>query len=131
MTKAYLTPPKGIKVANGGKMRHGQIIGGTDTMTPCQRSLNSSSPLHPRNGAAKVTAVAQPVPGQKRQTPDAVFTGPGQSALDDEPNLPMKHHQVMAPIHPGMTDKQRAKIDPVANDPSVILNDAAALGRKA
>jgi hypothetical protein len=28
MTKAYLTPPRGITLPNGGKMQHGMIIGG-------------------------------------------------------------------------------------------------------
>jgi hypothetical protein len=41
MSKAYLTPPRGIKLPNGGKMQHGMIIGGSDTMQQ-PRKLNSS-----------------------------------------------------------------------------------------
>jgi hypothetical protein len=85
-----------------------------------------------RAGAPKHIVDAQPVPGQKRQSGDGVYTGPGQTySLDDEKELPIKSHAKSIPVHPGMTDKQRAKIHPVVNDPNAILNDAANLGRKA
>ena len=95
------------------------------------RKLNSSTPEGiARAGAPKRIVDAPPVPGQKRQTPDSVFTGPGQTKLDDEPNLPIKSHAKPIPVHDGMTSKQRAAIHPVANDPGEILADAARLGRK-
>jgi hypothetical protein len=132
MTKAYLTPPRSIKLPNGSRMNFGQVIGDAKMTGPYQRSLNSSSPFHPRNGAPKRAAVeAPPVVGQKRQTPDSVFTGPGQSALDDEPNLPIKSHAKPIPVHSGMTNKQRAALDPVANNGDAILQDAVRMARPA
>jgi hypothetical protein len=126
MTKAYLTPPKGIRLPTGGRLRFGMIIGG-DPMQNVQRPLNSS--VHPRNGSPKRTVEAQPVPGMKRQTPDSVFTGPGQSALEDEPNLPIKSYEKPIPLHPSTTAKQRATIDP-SNDPKAILSDASNMARR-
>jgi hypothetical protein len=92
---------------------------------------NAASRLDPRNGAPKVTAIAQPVPRMVRQTPDSVFTGPGQSSLDDEPNLPIKSHTKPVPLHPSTPARIAAKVHPVANDPGAVLRAAANLGRKA
>jgi len=131
MTKAYLTGPRGIKLPSGRKMQHGQITGGDPMVSPYQRSLNSASPFHPRNGAAKRTVEAQPVPGQRRQTSGELAAYHHGQALNDEPNVPLKTYEQKIPVHPGMTDKQRAAIHPVANDPHAILQDAANLGRKA
>lgn len=108
-------------------MQHGMIIGGD----PMQRPLNSSSLLHPRNGAAKKTVDAQPVPGMVRQTKPSHDFLHG-SPIDDEPNTPLapKSHESKIPVHPGMTDKQRAGVHPIYNDTGEILHDAANLWRK-
>jgi hypothetical protein len=86
-----------------------------------------------RTGAPKHIADAAPVPGQRSRIgpSHAAYTGPGQVALDDENEPPIKNHTRAIPLHPATTPKQRAAVHPVANDPNVILQDAANLGRKA
>src|SRR6185437_11759287 len=153
MTKAYLTGPRGIMLANGARMQHGQIIGGNPMQKNPQRPLNSASPMKTlnvgtlpaapqrpapggeyniaRHGAPKNIADALPVPGQRSRigASHAAYTGPGQATLDDEPNLPLKDHAKAIPLHPSTTPKQRAAVHPVANDPNAILQDAANVGR--
>lgn len=123
MTKAYLTPPRGIKLPNGGKMQHGMIIGGD----PMQRKLNEAYNIA-RGGAPKRTVDAQPVPGMVRQTKGELGCHHGIT-VDDAPNVPLKTYEQKISVHSGMTDKQRAAVHPVANDPKAILSDAARLGR--
>jgi hypothetical protein len=66
MTNAYLTPPKGIKVANGGKMQHGMIIGGSDTMNKNpQRGLNTACNIA-RDGKPKRPVVGGVHDDQKK-----------------------------------------------------------------
>jgi hypothetical protein len=93
-----------------------------------QRPLNSTYNIA-RDGAPKTPTVAQPVPGQVRQTTPSHEWKHG-APLDDEKEPPIKSHERPIPVHPGTTPKQRAAIHPVANDPKVILTDAANLGRK-
>jgi hypothetical protein len=124
MAKAF-EPPKAIKLPSGGRLRLGMIIGGTDMMN--QRPLNQPYNIA-RDGAPTRTTVAQPVPGQKRQTsgePAAYHHG---VTVDDMPRT-IKTFTGKMPIHPGMTDAQKAKVHPVANAPKVILADAANLGK--
>jgi hypothetical protein len=94
-----------------------------------QRPLNSASPLHPRNGAPKRTAVAQPVPGQKRQRTGEPHPYHHGVTVDDAPNK-SKTFTGTIPVHPGMTSKQVDALHPTANNGSEILRDAANLGRK-
>jgi hypothetical protein len=152
MSKAYLTGPRPIKLANGTTLRNGQIItGGNDMITP--RKLNSSYPMNKlspgtlpaasprpaptgdeniaRAGAPKRAPVdAVPVPGQKPQSGDGVYTGPGQKPVDDEREPPMKSSERVAPVAFGMSDAQRKSH---AESPSgnAVLVEAANLGRKA
>jgi hypothetical protein len=130
MTKAYRTPPKGIKLPNGSKMQFGQLIGGTPMYN--QRPLNSSSPLHPRNGAPKNTATEfAPVINHRSRTAHGpgVITG---NAHEDEPLEKDYVGRGQVPVHPGMTDKQKAEHDPNgANSASAVLTEASLLGRKA
>jgi hypothetical protein len=134
MAPAYRTPPRAIRLPNGSKMQHGQIIKGVDTMKPHQMQRSS---MHadkigrdPRRVPKNSDAPIAISPGMKRQTPDSVFTGPGQTKLDDEPNLPIKSHAKPIPIHGGMTEQQVNKFhSTAANHPTVILQDAANLGK--
>lgn len=92
-----------------------------------QRRLNSSF-TGARDGAPKKLVAAPPVHGQQRQTkgePAAFHHG---VTVDDTPNT-TKSFTGEIPLHPGVTDAQRAKVHPVVNDPKVILTDAANLGR--
>jgi hypothetical protein len=125
MTKAYLTPPKGIKLHTGGKMRLGQIIGGNPMFKNPQRPLNTS--LHPRDGRTQTEFA--PVINHRSRTAHGpgVITG---NAHEDEP-LEKTYSGKSVPVHPGMTDKQRAAVHPVANDPKMVLAEASNLGRKA
>jgi hypothetical protein len=137
--------PRPIKLANG-RLSHGQYF--TTEEKPMDNSQKgamlramkvgelpaararapSAGELARASGAAKRIAKAEPAPGMVRQTSDAFYTGPGQSHLNDEPNLPIKSHIKPVAIHDGMTHEQRAKID-WANDPKNVLDDAARLGR--
>jgi hypothetical protein len=47
----------------------------------------------------------------------------------DEPNVPLKSYEKPIPVHNGMTDRQRAKLDPVADNAKNILTDAANLAK--
>jgi hypothetical protein len=95
-----------------------------------QRSLNSSSPLHPRNGEPKRTAVVATVPGMVRQTKPSHDFLHGQ-ALDDSAPDKAGHSGTNVPIHSGMTAKQVSALHPIADSGSEILREAANLGRKA
>ena len=94
------------------------------------RKLNTAFDIA-RDGAAKVTTIAQPVPGQVRQTKpshDFLHGAP----ISDEPNTPLapKSYEKSIPIHGGMTKQQVEKFTSTgANDPNLILRDAANLGR--
>jgi hypothetical protein len=129
MTKAYLTPPKAIRLPSGGRMRLGMIIGGEPIMQNPQRPLNSALNIA-RDGAPKRVVEAQTVPGQKRQTKGEPHPYHHGVSIDDTPNLPIKAHTKSIPVHSGMTEAQKAKLHPIANDPSEILRDASNLGRK-
>lgn len=154
MTKAYLTGPRGIKLANGARMQHGQIIGGNPMQKNPQRPLNSASPMKTlnvgtlpaapqrpapgegegmaRTGAPKNIAEAAPVlPGQRSRTVGEPHPYLHGQTVQDEPNVPLKTYEQKIPLHPSTTSKQRAALHPVANDPHAILQDAANLGRKA
>jgi hypothetical protein len=91
------------------------------------RKLNTA--YDARNGAPKVITNAAPVVGQRSQTGPShnAYTGPGQAALDDEKELPVKSHERVAPVAFGMSQaKQDAS--PSGND---VLTKAANLGQKA
>jgi hypothetical protein len=92
-----------------------------------QRPFNSS--LHPRDGAPKRTAVVQPVPGQKRQTAGQPHPYHHGVSVEGGAGIPPKTFTGKIPVHDGMTDAQKAKVHPVVNNASVILNDASNLGR--
>lgn len=99
-----------------------------------QRTFNSSQPpMDPpniaRDGAPKKTQTEIPIkPGMRRQTPDSFYTGPGQSMMDDEKELPLKNHLRPVGHHSGMTDAQIVK---VVNNPTAgqILDEASRLGK--
>jgi len=96
-----------------------------------QRPLNSASPLHPRNGAIKRTQTEIPTsPGMKRQTQGEMHPFKHGMPLDDEPNSPLPHHAIVAPVHPGMTKAQTDKhlAGPSGN---AVLTDASRLGKPA
>jgi hypothetical protein len=122
----YLTGPRGIKLPSGAKMQHGQIIGGD----PMQRKLNTAYNVA-RDGAPKNIPDAPIKPGMKRQTSGELAAYHHGVSVDDTPNVPLKSYEKPIPVHAAMTDKQRANIHPVANDPHAILQDAANLGRRA
>lgn len=86
-----------------------------------------------RTGAPKNIASAPIKPGMKSQTrPDGVHSWlHGQAApLQDESEPPLKTSERKIPLHPATTDKQRATVHPIANDPNEILTDAQHLGRR-
>ncbi len=80
-----------------------------------------------REGAEKKLTTPAIAHGQKRQTAPSHDWLHG-APIDDEPNTPLapKSYESRVPIHPGMTNKQRAAIHPVANDPSEILRQRVA-----
>jgi hypothetical protein len=129
MTKAWQTPPRTFRLANGGRLAHGQIIRGvTDMKTNPQRPLNTTY-AHKigRNGAPKNIVDAPIAHGMKRQT-KGTFGFHHGVAVQDEP-MTTKTFDASKPIsvHPGMTDKQAARhaATPSAND---VLSSAARLG---
>ena len=129
MAPAYRSTPKGIVLKNGNRLNYGQLFPAKEG-NQMQRPLNSSSPLHPRNGAPKRTTVAAPVPGQRSRTApshDYLHGAP----LDDEREPPIKAYERTIPLHPSTPKRIADKVHPVANDPKAILRDAANLGRKA
>lgn len=116
-----------------------------------QRPLNSASPMKSLNvgtlpaapvrsrtegegiaraGAPKRTVDAPIKPGMTRQSSGEPHPYLHGVTVQDEPNAPLKSYEQKIPVHPGMTDEQRAKID-ASNDPNAILQNAANLGRKA
>ena len=70
---------------------------------------------------------AAPVPGMRRQTQGPLAAYHHGVALNDEPNVPLKSYEKPIPIHPGMTDKQRAEVHPIGNSAREVFLDAAAL----
>jgi len=96
-----------------------------------QRAASSGDHNISRDGAEKRTVAAPIKPGMTRQTPDSFYTGPGQTALEDEPNLPIKSHEKAIPLHPATPSRVAEQVHPIANDPGEILRDAARLGRPA
>ena len=128
MAKTYLTPPKAIRLANGARMQHGQIIGGDMTQKPQQRPLNQAYNIA-RDGAAKITPEAPIKAGMKRRT-----TGEELSAFHhgitvrDEPNT-VKSFTRETPHH----DATPRTGDRDFHDPKLgaaVLNEAASLGRR-
>jgi hypothetical protein len=98
-----------------------------------QRRLNSSSlPKDPpnlaRDGAKKLLTDPAIVAGQKRQTTGELAAYHHGVSVDDEPNT-TKSYESKTPIHPGMTARQKAGVDPVADSGSEILKAAGRLGR--
>ena len=83
-----------------------------------------------RDGAEKITPAAPVKPGMARRTTGEMSPHIHSQTVNDEPNVPFKSYEKI-PVHPGMTAKQRAAIDPYANDPAEILANASRLGRKA
>jgi hypothetical protein len=129
---------KGIKLPNGNRLSHGQLFTTTEgnpmDRNQIQRPLNSS--MHRdrvgRDGRIeKRTNIAAPVPGMVRQTKPSHDFLHG-SPIDDEPNTPLapKSYEKPIAIHPGMTDKQRAALHPVANSAKTILTEASTLRPK-
>lgn len=146
MSKAWQTPPKAIRLANGARLTHGQIIGATNMITP--RKFNSSHPMAKLNvgtlpaaparpgpggdaniaraGAPKRIVDAPPVPGQKRQTSGDVHPYLHGQAVDDE--VPEKSFASAAPIHPAM------KSNPLRGEHkdglgNAVLTEGSNLGR--
>jgi hypothetical protein len=95
-----------------------------------QRPLNSSSDHNiARSGAPKrVQEVIPPAaPNMKRQTaPSHEFLH--GAPVDDEADKRLKTYETKIPVHPGMTEKQRAALHPIADNPSEILREASNLG---
>jgi hypothetical protein len=94
-----------------------------------QRPLNSSSPLHPRNGAPKNPATDNvPVAHgmRSRTAPHSAVSG---SPFDDEP-LQKTYEGVQVPINPG-THPSLTKSNQrgIPGDGNAILHEAARLGR--
>jgi hypothetical protein len=134
MTKAWQTPPKAIRVANGGRMRLGQIIGGSDTMQQKQiLQRNMRRDQIGRDGrvpkVAETTATIPVSPGMKRQTKGEIGFH-GGVAVDDLPNVGLKSYEKPIPIHSGMTAAQRDEVHPYANSAKEILTDAQHLGKR-
>jgi hypothetical protein len=117
MTKAYRETKKGIILPNGNRINMGQLFPRKENnMTP-QRPLNSCSPLHPRNGAPKNIVQAPPVAGQRSRTAPSHEYLHGQTAVQDERELPIKNFENSIALHPATTPKQRATLDQ-SNSPS-------------
>ena len=77
-----------------------------------QMSIPSTSPLHPRNGAAKRQYIPAVVFGQRRASQGVLSPHIHGIALQDEPNIPFKSYEKPVEAHSGMTDRQKAKFDP-------------------
>jgi hypothetical protein len=146
---AWQTPPKAIRLANGARLTHGQIIGATNMITP--RKFNSSHPMAKlnvgtlpaapartitsgeglaRTGAPKDIRDAPVSPGMKRQTAPSASYLHGAPAIDDEKEQPIKTSERAIPPAYGM------KSDPLRGEHkdglgNAILKDASNLGRKA
>jgi hypothetical protein len=131
MSKAYLTPSKAIRLANGARLTNGQLIIGGNDMQNIQRRLNSSTPEGiAREGAAKKVATPQPVAGHKSQVKGDVHPWLHGQTLDDEKSraLPQKSHTKPTGYHTGTTDKQIIA-DMSSATASEVLHDARRLGR--
>ena len=88
MTKAYLTGPRGIKLPNGSRLQHGQIIGGDPMQNNPQRGLNTAYNVA-RDGAPKRTEAAPVKPGMTRQTKGDLHPYlHGQAAMQSVWNTP-------------------------------------------
>jgi hypothetical protein len=81
-----------------------------------------------RDGAQKSIVPAPTVYGQKRATVGPLAAYHHGVSVDDEPNV-ARSFEKPVPVHPHMTDQQKAGVDPFANSPAAILKDAAKLGR--
>jgi hypothetical protein len=86
-----------------------------------------------REGAAKRTQTEIPTSsGMKRQTVGEMHPFKHGMPLNDEPNSPLPHHAIVAPVHPGMTDAQKAKhLSPANPTGNEVLQSASRLGRPA
>lgn len=107
-----------------------------------QRPLNSSRPAPgraalgglgtegiARTGAPKNLTAPAPVIGQKRATSGEPHPYHHGQTVQGGANVPPKSHESSIPLHPATTDKQRAGVHPVSNDPDAILREASCLGR--
>jgi hypothetical protein len=137
MTKAWQTLPRTIRLANGGRLTHEQLITGATEMNKnqVQRPLNSS--MHadkigrdPRRG--KNNDAAPIAHGMVRQSkPSHDFLHGSPRPLDDEKEPPIKSYEKPIPVHGGISKASRDKFNSnPANSPSLILADAKNLGRK-
>jgi hypothetical protein len=132
MAPAYRTPPRGIKLPNGGKMQFGQLIGGTPMLQP--RKLNTAyADQIGRDGRVPKRIVDAPIkPGMTRQTSGDLHPYLHGHALDDSAPSKQWQDKGSEPITHGMggsktqsergTDKGRAH-------GSTILQEASRLGR--
>lgn len=151
--RGHATRAKGLTLANGNRLSHGQLFPARkedDMQQNPQRRRNSSMPRlnvgtlpaapqrsasggdHniARSGAEKRIVDAPNHPNAKRQTSGELHPWLHSQPLSDESEPPLKSYERKIPVHPGMTDKQRATVHPIANDPGEILRDAAALARR-
>jgi hypothetical protein len=106
MTKAYRETAKGLVLKNGNRINYGQLFPRKETNM--QRPLNSSSPMHPRDGAPKNTPTPATTSGMKRRTVGEPHPYLHGRTVDDLPNAPGKDHEKPTPLHPATTPKQRA-----------------------
>ena len=117
--------PKPILLANGARMTNGQIIGG-DPMNSSMHRVQVG-----RDGKLEKRIVeAAPSWGAKRQTKPSHEFLHGAPPLDDEGEMPIKSYEKPIPLHPSVTERQRAEVHPIANSANVILSEAATLGPK-
>jgi hypothetical protein len=134
-------PAKGFAIP-GGRLSHGQLftMEGKQMASDAngQRTAMARAMRAPMTGEDMARSASAPnnlhtpeiVKGQRRKTsgePAAFHHG---VSVDDTPNVPFKSHERPVKIHDGMTDKQRATVDPIGNNPGVILRDAENFGRK-
>jgi hypothetical protein len=128
MTKAYLTGPRPIKLANGAALRNGQIIGGNDM----QRKLNTSYNIA-RDGASKRLTDPAPVAGHRSRTTESGLAFKGSKRpLDDEPMAKNFLDGKSAPINLGTAFSKTCGergTDKGPDHGSAILQEASRLGR--
>jgi hypothetical protein len=148
---------KGITLANGNRLNHGQLFPRKDKtmgtqledLAMTQRRINQPAKAAPvaaavavavavepkdppniaRDGAEKKLTTPQPVFGHKRRTEGTLHPHLHGQAQDDA--VPVKSYAGKSvPVHSAMTDNQKMSIDPIGNDAGTILRDAKNFGRK-
>jgi hypothetical protein len=92
----------------------------------------TDKPCIARDGSPKKLTVPEIKPGMKRQTTGEPSPYHHGISVDDEPNTTKTYlatpGKPAVPVHSGMTDRQKAGVDPDAA--SKALGDAANLGRR-